>query len=116
MEIKDAALGFSALAQTTRLHVIRELVTAGQAGVPAGELAENVEVPSSTLSFHLKELLSAGLVTSERDGRQILYRADFGGLRELIRFLVRDCCRSEPAICEITGLDEIIATTAQSSN
>lgn len=104
MEIKDAAAGFSALAQTTRLQVLRELVIAGPHGVAAGELASRVSVPSSTLSFHLKELLSADLVTSERDGRQIIYRANYAGIHGLVEFLLRDCCSSDPEIAKAETL------------
>ncbi|RFB05500.1 ArsR/SmtB family transcription factor [Parvularcula marina] len=106
MEIKDAATGFSALAQTTRLQVLRELVVAGPKGLPAGELAQQVSVPSSTLSFHLKELLLAGLVTSERDGRLIIYRANYSGIHGLVEFLLRDCCSSDKEICGIDDMRE----------
>ena len=108
MDINDAATGFSALAQSTRLQVLRALVVAGPSGIAAGELAEEVQVPSSTLSFHLKELLSAKLVSSDRDGRQIIYRADYDGLRGLVQFLVHDCCRGNQKVCEVSGLDALL--------
>lgn len=113
MDINDAAAGFSALAQTTRLHVLRALVIAGPKGIPAGELAEDVKVPSSTLSFHLKELLSAKLVSSERDGRQIIYRADYDGIRQLVKFLVHDCCQGNQKVCEISGLEQLLDPSVQ---
>lgn len=112
MELKDAAAGFGALAQTTRLMVLRELVTSGHKGMPAGELAEAVGTPSSTLSFHLKELLAAKMVTSRRDGRQIIYQANFSGLRELIEFLIQDCCANDPSICEVSGIDAFMREDA----
>lgn len=95
----DAAQRFGALSQPTRLDVLKRLVAAGQDGLPAGQLSERVEVPASTLSFHLKELSIAGLVTSERRGRVIQYFADFSAVRGMIRYLMEDCCQNNPSIC-----------------
>lgn len=91
----SAITAFSALAHETRLDTFRTLVRAGTP-VPAGVLAEQLRVPFSTLSFHLKELRLAGLVTSERQGRSLLYSANFDTLRDLQSFLMRDCCEGLP--------------------
>ncbi len=99
MDTIVAATRFGALAQPTRLTVLRHLVKAGPQGQTAGRLAEVADVPASTLSFHLKELQMSGLVTAERQGRQIIYRAHYDGLRDLIQFLLEDCCQNDPAIC-----------------
>jgi DNA-binding transcriptional ArsR family regulator len=99
METNEALAAFAALSQETRLQALRRLVKAGPEGVTAGELATATGTPASTLSFHLKELQRAGLVTAARSGRNIRYRADYGALTGLIRFLMDDCCQGEPAIC-----------------
>lgn len=98
IETKIAVSRFAALAQATRLDVLRLLVKAGPTGKNAGDLAAAMGVPASTLSFHLKELQHAGLVDAERRGRQIIYRAKFEGINDLVRFLLEDCCRDDPAI------------------
>lgn len=98
MNSDEAAIGFGALAQNTRLDVIKTLVRAGPAGMAAGKLAEAVATPPSTLSFHLKELAGAGLISSVRQGRQIIYTADFDGIRGLVAFLISDCCADDPAV------------------
>jgi DNA-binding transcriptional ArsR family regulator len=91
--------GFGSLSQETRLNALRALVKAGHDGMPAGILAEQLDVAPPTLSFHLKDLEHAGLIRARRDGRQIRYRADFDGLRSLLDFLTEDCCQGNPAIC-----------------
>lgn len=98
MELKTATGAFAALSQETRLRVLKLLVRAGSTGMPAGHLAEAVGAPGPTLSFHLKELSSAGLVRSRREGRSIVYIADYDGLRGLIGFLMADCCAGDPRI------------------
>lgn len=99
MDIADAIEGFAALAQETRLAAFRLLVEAGPAGLPAGEVARALSVPHNTLSSHLAQLSRAGLVTSRRDGRLVIFAADFAGMRGLIAFLVEDCCRGRPEAC-----------------
>jgi DNA-binding transcriptional ArsR family regulator len=99
METSQAITAFAALAQETRLGALRLLVQAGPNGLPAGEIAERMGVPPSTLSFHLKELDRAGLTRSWRVQRQIRYAADFEGLRRLLAFLTADCCNGRPEIC-----------------
>ena len=96
----DSAVGaLAALAHATRLAACRLLVAQGPSGLPAGEIAERLGVPASTLSFHLKELANAHLVRSWRVQRQVFYAADFAGTRELLTFLTRDCCQGHPEIC-----------------
>jgi len=99
MEESKAIGAFGALSQPTRLAVFRALVQAGPDGVAAGALAELVQVPSSTLSAHLKVLEHAGLATSRRLSRHIFYAARYDTARSLISFLMEDCCAGHPAIC-----------------
>jgi DNA-binding transcriptional ArsR family regulator len=99
MEITNATVALAALGQTTRLAVFRLLVEAGPSGRVAGEIAESLGLPGATLSFHLKELVAAGLVQSEARGRNVCYRADFGAMNELIEFLTRNCCGGDTAQC-----------------
>lgn len=88
-----------ALAQATRLETFRLLVQREPDGVPVGELARILDVPQNTMSAHLATLSRAGLVTSERRSRSIIYRADLGGLRELTLFLLKDCCGGSSELC-----------------
>lgn len=99
METKTAVTAFSALSQEVRLDVLKRLVRAGPAGIAAGALAESAGVAAPTMSFHLKELLGAGLVRSRKEGRSVLYAADYGGLRALVDFLLADCCQGDPRLC-----------------
>jgi DNA-binding transcriptional ArsR family regulator len=102
MEIKDAVEALAALAQETRLAIFRLLVEAGPEGVPAGRLAEALDVPPATLSFHLKELSRAGLAHSRPEGRFVFYSADFERMAALMTFLTRNCCRGMPEECLTT--------------
>ncbi len=95
MDIRDAVVAFGALSQETRLRVFRLLVEYGQDGTPAGTLSETLGIPHNTLSFHLSQMSHAGLVLSQREGRSIIYRANFGFFTDLIRYMVKDCCRME---------------------
>ena len=99
MEIKAAVAVLGALAQETRLAVFRLLIQAGPQGVPAGEISESLEVAPATLSFHLKELSRAGLVTARQDGRFIYYAADFPQMAALMSFLTQNCCQGMPEEC-----------------
>lgn len=91
------ALG--ALAHDTRLSVFRMLVKAGPDGLIAGAIAAAADVPPSTMSHHLGILERAGLVESERESRLIHYRADYDGMRQLLAFLMEDCCQGVPEMC-----------------
>jgi len=99
MKSKDAVLGLSALAHEGRLAAFRLLVKAGPNGIAAGEIAERLKTPPSSLSSNLMLLANAGLVTSERDGRSIIYRADFSAMQRLLSFLIADCCNGAPEVC-----------------
>lgn len=89
----QAALGaLGALAQESRLAVFRLLVQHGPDGLPAGQIAESLDIPPATLSFHLGQLGQAGLVVSKRNGRSIIYAADFQGMERLMGFLYENCC------------------------
>ena len=98
MEINEAAAALTALAQTSRLEVFRLLVAA-PAPICAGDIAEQLEVPKPTLSFHLKELTQAGLIAARREGRSIYYAVEPGGIRGLMAFLTEDCCQGRPELC-----------------
>ena len=95
MDIDQATTAFGALSQETRLRVFRLLVKHGQAGAAAGTLSEALGIPHNTLSFHLSHMSNAGLVLSRREGRSIIYSANFELITGLIRFMVEDCCRIE---------------------
>ena len=89
----------AALGQETRLDVFRLLVRAGEAGVPAGEIAERLGTVQNTMSAHLKILSAAGLVRSRRESRVIRYFADMTGFRDLLAYLMEDCCNGSPELC-----------------
>jgi arsenate reductase len=98
METMDAAAGFAALSQETRLDLMRTLASRGASGMAAGELAAALGLAPSTLSFHLAALDQAGLVRSTRQGRYIIYAVRFAGLRTLFGFLTETCCGGRPDI------------------
>ena len=99
MDERQALLAFAALGQEHRLRAVRALVTAGPDGLAAGVLAETIGIAGNNLSFHLKELSHAGLITSRREGKSVIYSAAYAGLSDLIAFLMRDCCQGHPAVC-----------------
>jgi len=100
MKSTEAALGFAALAQDCRLALIRQLAQNGPTGVAAGDLADALRMPASTLSFHLAALVKAGLVSSSRSGRNIIYSVRFSGLRALFGYLTETCCGGHPKLCD----------------
>ena len=83
----------AALAQEVRLRVFRALVVVGESGLTPGTLAEQLNVAPNTLSFHLKELSHSGLITQERQGRNLVYRASFAAMNELLGYLTENCCQ-----------------------
>ena len=93
MEMTEAVESLAALAQESRLAVFRLLIEAGPAGMMAGEISEELAIPASTLSFHLKDLSQAGLLQSERHGRSIIYQANYSAMNDLLKFLQKNCCR-----------------------
>lgn len=96
METKHVLAAMAALAQETRLAAYRLLVQAGPAGMSPGKIAEQLGIPASSLSFHLKELVHAQLIVPTQDGRYILYAADFSTMSQLIAFLTENCCGGNP--------------------
>ncbi|WP_085317452.1 ArsR/SmtB family transcription factor [Derxia lacustris] len=100
MEEQDVIKALAALAQPVRLRVFRALIVAGPEGLTPGVLGEQLEVAAATLSFHLKELMNAGLVSQERDGRFLIYRAAYARMNDLLGYLTAHCCAGQP--CETT--------------
>lgn len=100
MDKREALSALSALGQDTRLEVFRLLVRAGPEGVPAGEVAARLGTVQNTMSAHLKILSQAGLIRAERDGRTIRYVADMTGFRDLLAYLMEDCCNGSPELCQ----------------
>lgn len=99
MEEKAAVIALAALAQDMRLRIFRALVGAGAQGLTPGALSAMLDVPASTLSFHLKELMHAGLALQERDGRSLIYRPAFAAMNDLLAYLTAHCCQG--ADCEV---------------
>jgi len=95
MEIQKAIMMFDALSQETRLRAFRLLVKAGPAGLAAGVLSEKLSTPHNTMSFHLSHLSNAGIIASRKEGRSVIYSANYDETRDLIAFMVEDCCSSE---------------------
>ncbi|MFA7506327.1 MAG: metalloregulator ArsR/SmtB family transcription factor [Burkholderiaceae bacterium] len=102
MEEYDVVRALSALAHPMRLKAFRALVVAGSAGMTPGVLQEQLHVPPATLSFHLKELSQAGLVTAERASRNIIYRAAFDEMNALLGYLTENCCAGEACAVDAT--------------
>lgn len=105
MQVREAIEAFAALAQEHRLAVFRLLVREGPNGLPAGEIADRVAIPSSTLSRHLAHLEQAHLLRSWRVKRQIYYAVDIEGTRRLVAFLTEECCQGRPEICGYEGAE-----------
>lgn len=100
MKIDVAVQSLAALAQDTRLGIFRHLAAKGEP-VAAGDIAAKLHVPPATLSFHLKELLAAGLLSKTREGRSILYEVNRKGMAGLMEFLSQDCCKGRPELCGV---------------
>lgn len=100
MNEDQTVLALGALAHTQRLRVFRALVVAGLGGLTPSVLADQLDIARNTLSFHLKELSHAGLVTIEQQGRNLIYRADFSRMNGLLGYLTEHCCQGAP--CEIS--------------
>jgi ArsR family transcriptional regulator len=110
MELKAAATNLSALGHEGRLAIFRLLVQAGPPGVAAGEIARRLGVLPNTLSANLTVLSHAGLIDSRREGRSIIYAADYAAMTGLLGFLMQDCCDGAPEIC--APLEGLIARAA----
>ena len=107
MESDAVIKALAALAQASRLQIFRALVVAGDTGMSPGELAEQLQVLPNTLSFHLKELMNAGLVTQERDGRRLIYRAGFVQMNDVMSYLTANCCQGQA--CELQDVTQCAA-------
>ncbi len=90
--MRQAVDALAALAQSSRLQVYRLLVEAGPAGMPAGRIGDELQLPPATLSFHLSQLTRAGLARSRQEGRFVIYSADFGNMDRLVGYLTENCC------------------------
>lgn len=99
METATAVKRLSSLAQENRLAVFRLLVKAGKDGLPAGEISRLLNTAPNTLSAQLNVLGNAGLISSRRDGRSIIYAADYDGMSDLLLYLMEDCCQGRPEVC-----------------
>lgn len=103
----------AALAQETRLKVFRLLVTAGPAGMAAGEIGAQLGIPANTLSFHLKTLSQAGMVVARQEGRFVFYAANYASMNDLIAFLTDNCCQGEPCMTGATTTKQVRSSACQ---
>ncbi len=118
MEKLAAISALSALAQESRLDVFRLLVQAGAGGMPAGQIGERLGLPSATLSFHLNQLKQAGLLTFRREGRSLIYMAEYAAMNALLGYLTENCCQGDAAgcgigICDLSTLINVKEGTCQ---
>ena len=103
MEEEKVIRALAALGQPHRLKVFRALVVAGEEGLTPGTISEALALPAATLSFHLKELAAAGLVTQERASRHLIYRADYASMNELLGYLTENCCQGQQCLAPVAG-------------
>jgi ArsR family transcriptional regulator len=106
MTESEVVRSLAALAQEVRLRVFRALIVAGEDGLTPGTLSDQLEVPGNALSFHLKELTHAGLINQERKGRNLVYRASFATMNDLLGYLTENCCQG--ADCGVTSAKAFI--------
>ncbi len=117
MKDGDAVRALSALAHDSRLSIFRFLVKHAPNGLPAGAIATEIGIKPSNLSFHLSALERASLCTARRDKQQILYAVDLGTARQLLTFLMEDCCQGQPEICgPILGTDRNLPKHKEKAN
>jgi DNA-binding transcriptional ArsR family regulator len=105
MEKTTAIAALAALAQSSRLDVFRLLVQTGADGLTPGQIADRLGLPAATLSFHLNQLRQAGLVSFRRDGRSLIYGAEYGAMNALLGYLTENCCQGDTAACIIPLCD-----------
>ena len=110
MDKKHAIAALGALAQETRLDLYRLLVTVGPQGLPAGIVAERLGVPPSSLTFHLNQLVHAGLITQRRSSRHIIYSAEYGTMNELLGYLTENCCGRGAASAPVCNPADALST------
>jgi ArsR family transcriptional regulator, arsenate/arsenite/antimonite-responsive transcriptional repressor len=113
MKGSDAVIALGALGQESRLDIFRLLVQAGADGIPAGQIGERLGLPSATLSFHLNQLKQAGLVTFRREGRWLIYMAEYDAMNALLGYLTENCCQGDPAGCGVAVCDSSTLTDAE---
>ena len=111
MESTDVVRALAALAQASRLDIFRALVQAGPVGLTPGELSAQLEVAGNTLSFHLKELMHADLVSQERAGRNLIYRARFDRMQQVLYYLSDNCCQGNACEVDSTGASAFCSIT-----
>tara|TARA_R110002096_G_scaffold165814_2_gene334661 strand:- start:925 stop:1293 length:369 start_codon:yes stop_codon:yes gene_type:complete len=95
MDMQQAIIMFDALSQETRLRAFRLLVQAGPDGLAAGAISEALGTPHNTMSFHLNHLSNAGIISSHKESRSVIYSANFDATRDLIAFMIKDCCSND---------------------
>ncbi|HPE27176.1 MAG: helix-turn-helix transcriptional regulator [Rhodobacteraceae bacterium] len=105
MEQSRVLAALAALANGTRLELVRALIGRGPAGMPAGEIARHLDVSASRLSFHLAQLEQAGLISGRRESRNVIYTVDTARMGHVIGYLLNDCCRSDPEVCACCAPD-----------
>ena len=105
MEETEVVKSLAALAQPVRLQVFRALIVTGDTGLTPGAMAEGLGIPANTLSFHLKELVHAGLVTQERASRNLIYRAAYERMNDLLGYLTENCCQG--AACAVDASSDV---------
>lgn len=105
MEKTNAVTALAALAQDSRLDIFRLLVRAGTDGIAAGQIAHSLDLAPATLSFHLNQLRGAGLIAMRRDGRSLIYSADYTAMNALLAYLTEECCQGAPDSCTIALCD-----------
>jgi len=110
MDQKHAIAALGALAQETRLELFRVLVTCGPEGLPAGMIAERLGVLPSSLSFHLQQLVHAGLITQRRLSRQLIYSAEYGTMNKLLAYLTENCCGRGASCAPVCNPADVFAT------
>ena len=116
MEKTTAVAALGALAQESRLDVFRLLVQAGPDGLPPGSMAERLGLPAATLSFHLTQLRHAGLVTFRREGRSLLYVAEYSAMNDLLAYLTENCCKGDAAGCGVGVCDASLRVVTKQRN
>jgi len=110
LQEKNAVDALGALAQPNRLALFRLLVQFGENGLAAGEIADRLGLPNSSLSFHLAHLERSGLINRTRDGRSLIYRADYAAMNRLVGYLMENCCGGKGCITELSDSLERIAS------
>jgi ArsR family transcriptional regulator len=112
MDVFTAVVSLGALAQETRLEIFRLLVKAGSDGLPAGRIGARLELPPATLSFHLNQLRHAGLVNYRREGRSLLYAAEYAAMNSLVDYLTENCCQGG-GTCDVAAPAPRLARTSK---